>query len=313
MGIMSLEGTIKDRAKNSSNAHFMLIDGMSKLMSENFKSCHSLEFYASDLKWKLIVRSDTVKGSVSFYLWITDSRCVGSNWEVTCSYTLSVVSQTGGPNICKPFTLAFNAKQDSWGYHSFITHEVLKKDGYLVNDRTVFSAEITEVKPKFLDVTGLSRNIGRAERLKLTEVSRNNSKFTWKISQFSSFDGEHHSSHEFTVGPRRWYLQMYPKGTSDGAGNSISLFLHASDYVTDVPKEATTAIYKLRVLDQRPKRNHREFNLEHQFSSNSCWGFSKMLPLEELHNASNGYLVNDEIYLGVEFLFISTSEFLEFF
>ncbi|CAA7049473.1 unnamed protein product [Microthlaspi erraticum] len=310
MGLMSLEGTIKDRAKKSSNAHFMLIDGMSKLMSEHFKRCDSLDFYASDLKWKLIVRSDTVKGSISFYLWITDSRCVGPNWEVTCSFKLSLVSQTGH-DLCKPFTFAFNAKQDSWGHNNFITHEVLKKDGFLVNDRTVFSAEITEVKPKFLHVNGVSRNMGTAERLKLTEVSRNNSKFTWKISEFSSFNGEHHSSHEFTVGPRIWYLVMYPKGISDGAGNSISLFLHVSDYVTDVPKEATTAIYKLRVLDQRPKRNHREFRAECRFSSNSRhWGFSKMLPLEELYNASNGYLVNDELYVGVEFLFLSTSEYL---
>jgi len=50
---------------------------------------------------------------------------------------------------------------------------------------------------------------------------------------------------------------MYPKGNGDGKGNSLSLYLFASDYVTNGPKGGTLAIYKLRVLDQL-NRNHCE-------------------------------------------------------
>ena len=48
----------------------------------------------------------------------------------------------------------------------------------------------------------------------------------------------------------------------------------------------------------------------HRFTSNTRWGFNKFLELEELHKASNGFLVNDAIYIGVEFLSMATREYL---
>nr|AAO37218.1 hypothetical protein [Arabidopsis thaliana]AAX55137.1 hypothetical protein At2g32870 [Arabidopsis thaliana] len=157
--------------------------------------------------------------------------------------------------------------------------------------------------------------MGTAERFKLIEFSPKNSRFTWKITQFSSFDGEEHSSYEFTVGPRRWKLVMYPKGNGDGKGNSLSLYLFASDYVTNGPKGGTLAIYKLRVLDQL-NRNHCETECRYWFPYNpvnqmdSLWGRPKFLPLEELHKSSRGFLVNDQIYIGVEISIVSTTEYL---
>lgn len=180
------------------------------------------------------------------------------------------------------------------------------KESYTVNDKSVFSAEITEVKPRFLDVTSIPRTIGTAERIKLTEVESNKSKFTWKITRFSSFTGENNSSYQFTVGPRRWYLRMCPQGTLEGKGNSLSLYLHASDYVTS-PKTNTLAVFKLRVLDQL-KRNHHELDQQLWFGSDGHKGEPKFLALDKLHKASNGFLVNDTIYIGVEFFYVSTTE-----
>lgn len=77
---------------------------------------------------------------------------------------------------------------------------------FTVNDKSVFSAEITNVIPQSLDVGWTPRTMGTAESIKLMEVERNKSKFTWKITHFSTFVGEHHSSYQFTVGPRKWYL-----------------------------------------------------------------------------------------------------------
>jgi len=54
---------------------------------------------------------------------------------------------------------------------------------------------------------------------------------------------------------------MYPRGTGDGKGNSLSLYLNASNYVTNNgPKGRTFAVYKLRVLDQL-HRNHFEIGM----------------------------------------------------
>lgn len=111
--------------------------------------------------------------------------------------------------VLSAFEFDFDSEHDSWGKRSFISQEALRGN-YLVNDKTVFCAEITGVRtPKVLKANGISRTLGTAERLKLMEMPRNNSKFTWKITQFSSFDGEDHSSYEFTVGPRRWYAKFY--------------------------------------------------------------------------------------------------------
>lgn len=49
---------------------------------------------------------------------------------------------------------------------------------------------------------------------------------------------------------------MYPKGDKGGEGH-LSFYLTATDYVTNLPKGPTLAVYKLRLLDQL-KRNHKE-------------------------------------------------------
>ena len=37
--------------KKRDNSHFMLVDGMSTLMTENVKNCESMDFRARGLKW----------------------------------------------------------------------------------------------------------------------------------------------------------------------------------------------------------------------------------------------------------------------
>ncbi|CAD5320185.1 unnamed protein product [Arabidopsis thaliana] len=289
MGLTSFEDAIKEQLKERKNAHFMLVDGMSKLLTEKVNNFQSLDFQVSGLKWRLLIQPAVgVKDYLSVAVWIIDEK-----FSVGCH----------------------NEKQPAQGVVKFITHTQLK-ERFLVNDKAVFYAEISEeVIPNFL-VTGIPRTMGTAERFKLIEVARNNSRFTWKITKFSSFNGEEHSSYEFTVGPRRWKLVMYPRGTGDGKGNSLSLYLNASNYVTNNgPKGRTFAVYKLRVLDQL-HRNHFEIDCQDWFLYDPVhprlcsWGRTKFLPLEELHKAYRGFLVNDQIYIGVEFLIVSTTEYL---
>lgn len=110
---------------------------------------------------------------------------------------------------------SFDSNHVSWGVSSLISQEMLKQK-FIVNDKAVFCAEITGVIPLFLNViiNTFSPTMGTAERVKLMKVPRNNSRFTWKITQFSSFSGESHSSYEFTCGPRRWYAQFYAPSIS---------------------------------------------------------------------------------------------------
>lgn len=61
-------------------------------------------------------------------------------------------------------------------------------------------------------------------------------------------------THMFPISTRK--LEMYPKGDKGGEGH-LSFYLTATDYVTNLPKGPTLAVYKLRLLDQL-KRNHKE-------------------------------------------------------
>lgn len=105
--------------------------------------------------------------------------------------------------VLSVFAGCHNEKNLLQGLYSFISYTDLK-ERFLVNNKAVFYAEITDVQPNF-PVISIHRAMGTAERFKLIELPRNNSRFTWKITQFSSFNGEDHSSYEFTVGQRRWY------------------------------------------------------------------------------------------------------------
>ncbi|CAH2059710.1 unnamed protein product [Thlaspi arvense] len=268
--MMSIEDTVKEHAHRRYNAHFMVVDGVSKMMSQRGGGYQSSDFHAYGF------------------------RC----------FKLSVGCPTGDPCLSKTFDLCINVHEAFPKQDSFISYEDLKK--YLVNDKVVFCAEFNHVIPKFLNVNSFSRfTSGTAERIKLMDVPGSNSRFTWKITKFSTFNDEHHSSFEFTFGPRRWYLTMYPKGSLGAEGKYLSLFLQAAD---NVPEEATPVAYKLRVLDQLNRNHYEEIASSRLSLDDGGWGLRKFLPLEELHKASNGFLVNDEIYLGVEFLCFYTPE-----
>ncbi|CAH8360688.1 unnamed protein product [Eruca vesicaria subsp. sativa] len=308
MGVTSLEETVKYLAKKRNNSHFMLVDGMSQLMTEKVKMCTSLDFHAFGLKWRFNIRSGVEEDYLSFYLHIIDEKCSGSKWEVNCTYKLGIVSQTAATDIIMPFEMDFDSDRTSWGESEIISIESLRK-ACVVNDKAVFYAEITGVKPRSLKVSSIPRTNGTAERLTLIET--NNNRFSWKVTRFSSINSQVHMSYEFTFGPRRWYLQMYPKGCGEGKGNSFSLFLHASDFVSNVPAKVTKATFILRVLDQHMRKQHYEYDADGVFDGKEdAWGSQTFLALEKLHNPSNGLLLNDKIHIVIEFLTLSTQDYL---
>ncbi|KAJ0241897.1 MATH/TRAF domain-containing protein [Hirschfeldia incana] len=248
--VSTFEDTIKGQLTVRRNSHFMMVDGMSKLMTRKVNQCWSSDFHIAGLQWRLVISwKNAQKDNLYLRLRITDKKCTGSSWNVKCRGIFSLVGERGNHHLLESFPACFkedtkpNPKSIPWG---------TLKQWFLVNDKAVFMTEIINVVASF-PVTPIARNMGTAECIKLIEVPQNNSRFTWKITRFSSFSGKRHSSYEFTVGPRRWKIMMYPEGK---AGN-FSLYLVASDYVTSSPKRPTFANYKLRVLDQ-VNRNHHE-------------------------------------------------------
>ncbi|CAN8277467.1 unnamed protein product [Cochlearia groenlandica] len=313
--LCTFQYTIKAKCKNG---HIMMFDAMSKLKTHNVNTCQSSVFDFAGLKWKMIIYpwgKDGTKDYLSFYLRIKDKESLGSDWEVTCTVKLTIVYEYGlfVRDITQWLVVSYNEQDAINGIDNFMPNKFLKYEDLKGALRMCFCVEITNVQTNFpIKTFNLFQSLATKEHLKLIDVPKNNSRFTWKITQFSSFDGESHSSYEFTVGPRRWKLIMYPKGLGDGEGNSLSLYLMATDYVTKGPNAKTLAVFKLRVFDQL-RRNHHEIGYDNWFlhDPNSpldcCWGSHTYLPLVKLYDPSNGFLVNDQMYITVEFSLVSTT------
>nr|XP_023916905.1 ubiquitin carboxyl-terminal hydrolase 12-like [Quercus suber] len=128
-----------------------------------------------------------------------------------------------------------------------------------------------------------------------------NSTLTWKIENFSALYEESYSQ-EFTVADSQWKILVYPKGDSNEK-EAISVYLCSCDCLLSDLKYF--AEFKLRIRDQINK-NHVEKTAKHWFSkSMKDWGFSQFLLLENLNDASKGFLVNDTLIVEAEIMAVS--------
>ncbi|KAJ0262012.1 hypothetical protein HA466_0050180 [Hirschfeldia incana] len=202
---VSLEEEIKNEADKHKNLHLIVVEGITKLTSRKVESCVSSDFYIDGLKWNIILVPAVGDDSLSMGLMLNDSKCVGSNWHVKCKVKVTLRNELITSMLYQTCSAHFSANCKKV---DLVKHCFKKIHNYTDKDIVVFSATVTNVEPNGLNVTSIPRKMGTAERIKLMEVEKNKSKFTWKITHFSSFVGEHHSSYQFTVGPRRWYANF---------------------------------------------------------------------------------------------------------
>ncbi|KAH0650889.1 hypothetical protein KY284_030801 [Solanum tuberosum] len=134
----------------------------------------------------------------------------------------------------------FQSIKSLWGLPKFLSHKAFKEasNGYLVDDKCVFGAEIFVVQRQAISEC-------------LSIVKPNGSfKREWKICKFSNLD-KLWLSEEFIVGGYKWYFF---------AQNYCNWFSAAS----------------------------------------RTWGYASYMPLTQLHDKKNGYLVDDCIVVEVE-------------
>ncbi|KAK7844155.1 ubiquitin carboxyl-terminal hydrolase 12 [Quercus suber] len=98
-------------------------------------------------------------------------------------------------------------------------------------------------------------------------------------------------------------ILVYPKGNSNGKAKAISVYLCSCNCLLSDLKYF--AEFKLRIRDQINK-NHVENAAKHWFSKSlKDWGFLQFLLLENLNNASKGFLVNDTLIVDAEIMAVS--------
>ncbi|CAJ1967355.1 unnamed protein product [Sphenostylis stenocarpa] len=100
-------------------------------------------------------------------------------------------------------------------------------------------------------------------------------KFTWTIRDFSKLDSNGQYSEIFSIDDHLWRVLIFPKGNNV---EYLSIYLDGGGNVANL-------------------------ETEHQFNAKEInWGFTRFIPLDELCNPSNGFIVNDTCIIEVEIL-----------
>ncbi|CAN8254288.1 unnamed protein product [Cochlearia groenlandica] len=127
-------------------------------------------------------------------------------------------------------------------------------------------------------------------------------KFTCVIKNISSLNSESEciSSDQFLIGGCKWLLKAYPKGDSMNSSN-MSMFLFVADSKSLPYGWRRHAKVSFTIVNQ--VHDHLSYTKETQewFDEKvRYWGFVSTIPLSELKDKSNGFLVNGDFKIVVE-------------
>ncbi|KAG7614752.1 MATH/TRAF domain [Arabidopsis thaliana x Arabidopsis arenosa] len=295
---ISLEEMVRLFKVRHATAHMFKIDHFSLLRKHGIEKVESSVFDLAGHKWKLSVHPNghtNAKGTHYVSLYLMNQAPVYD----TLTYELLAVSQlepkwhTHGRDEYET-----NEELGSEGFREFISLVDLKKNGFLIGDCCMFGVKFHGIEPA---------KPGTAESFSLIEKPLNH-RVTWMMTMFSSFNpGNVHQSNEFVVGTRKWRIKVHPRGSMGEKDKSFSVYLSALGFVNNAPKTKTYARFKLRVLDQ-VSRNHVEKTISGWLGAepDDRHGFADFMPLGELDDP---YLVKDKLYVGVDFDFISVSNY----
>uniref|UniRef100_A0A7N2LGD2 MATH domain-containing protein n=1 Tax=Quercus lobata TaxID=97700 RepID=A0A7N2LGD2_QUELO len=236
-------------------------------------------------------------GHISLYLAVVETENLPLGWEIYVNFKLFVFDQIQDKYLTihdadDSSIKRFHDMKTEWGFTKFLPLDTFNdvSHGYLVNDCCLFGVEVFVHK--------------RSAKLECVSMTKkpDNCTLTWKIENFSALDEESYSQ-EFTVEDSQWKILVYPKGNSNGKAKAISVYLCSCNCLLSDLKYF--AKFKLRIRDQINK-NHVEKTAKHWFSKSlKAGGFSQFLLLENLNDASKGFLVNDTLIAEAEIMAVS--------
>ncbi|OMO99323.1 TRAF-like family protein [Corchorus capsularis] len=124
-------------------------------------------------------------------------------------------------------------------------------------------------------------------------------KFTWRIENFSSIKKKWLHSDTFSVGGTEWRIAMYPRSAS---GKDISIYLNVANSASLPLGWSRYAQFRFALVNQiehKPKFV-RDVCKRELYKEVFGWGYPSFMPLTELQDPQNGYLVNDTCIVEVE-------------
>ncbi|KAL0413870.1 UNVERIFIED_CONTAM: hypothetical protein Sradi_1588700 [Sesamum radiatum] len=137
------------------------------------------------------------------------------------------------------------------------------------------------------------------------------SHFLLKIESVSLLlDGtdEKYESLEFQAGDHKWTIYLYPKGHGKGKGNSVSVYLNSVDVKSSARDKKVKANFSMCIKNQVNDKHSKCNELVHWFSSSAGdWGWSQFISLDDLNDATKGFLIKDLCIIEVEIMMKAAS------
>ncbi|KAL8264743.1 hypothetical protein R6Q59_022873 [Mikania micrantha] len=269
-------------------AHYMLkIDSFSLLCEAATSKTVSDVFEARGHKWspfELLDLFPNKGGHISLHVVICDTGSDSKGWEVCVDVNVN------------GHRTKFHETKMTWGFDKLISTESFmeSENGYFFNDSCVFGVEIIEV-PQF---TRLDRC------LLMTKPLPTMNAFTWTIQNFSSLTEKILILDAFKIGKVKWYLSLYPKGYGLGEGTHLSIFLAVYDAMSLTNGWKIFAGSKFQIKNQSTESDLMR-GFDNWFCNSKSKGFPTFMLLSELIYSKNGFLLNDNLIVEVEFLLIA--------
>ncbi|KAG2331137.1 hypothetical protein Bca4012_019448 [Brassica carinata] len=289
---ISIEEMVRQFKSRHRTSHLFKIDNFSLFKKYEIRSVESSVFDLGGHKWRLRVYPNGAKnasGHVSIFLKSQAPVNVKIEYEVFVVSQLKKIWESSGHKVFGTYS-----EPASRGIPKLISLVNLKRNGYLIGDCCMCGVMIHGIEPSAS---------GTAECFSIIEKPPNH-RVTWMMTRFSSFEPEKvHHSHEFVVGNRKWRIQIHPRGFEKEKDKSFSVYLLRDGFINNAPKTETFAKFNLRVLDQ-VNRNHIAKTCSGWLETSN--GFADFMCLTKLVEP---YLVNDKLYVGVDFEVISVASY----
>ncbi|XP_057990311.1 uncharacterized protein LOC110672902 [Hevea brasiliensis] len=302
---------IRISKRNAPPSHYTLkIESFSQLCKILKKT--GLEKYESDVfesggyKWKLVLYpSGNVKRGgndhISLYVAIAEENAIppGSQVDVILRFSIYDHIRDKYLTIQDDKMRRYHSLKTENGFDQLISLKMFNdsSNGYVDDDCCVFGTEIHVIKCE-----------GKGERFSIVEEPDDGA-FTWMIEKFSTLQKTRNRSEEFSLANHKWRLLLYPKGDSMARGKSVSLFLELLNNSAH-PHQRVYTEYKLTVKDQ-VRESHHEITGSDWFNSKSgedSWGCSEFMPLNDIYNASKGFLVDDTLIVEAQISLLADVE-----
>ncbi|XWS45851.1 hypothetical protein CRYUN_Cryun14cG0014800 [Craigia yunnanensis] len=106
----------------------------------------------------------------------------------------------------------------------------------------------------------------------------------------------------------KWKLAVYPYGDTGANRTALSLYLQFAEASGVPPVRSLFVKHKLRIMDQISSNHVERTDVNWFIALGDNWGYSNFVSLENLRNASKGFLLDDVLTVEAEIVFISKVE-----